>query len=211
MKKLLASASYSFNNFYDNLNARGQIVFTVIVVLIAVLLLILVISYIFQSFKNKKWIKKTLKKNRNLANTLSKEDGIAIEKAVQESKGPVINEVKVEEKTNDISDIAGEIKKALEEERTIDLTSFEEEQERNAIISIDELMARAKELEIIEDEQTGVNYMEKYNLEPAEVTEAVESITRKETESAPIKSFKVSQVISPVYGVKKEVINNDRF
>ena len=199
MKKLLASASYSFNNFYDNLNTRGQIIFTVIIVLIVLLILILLFSYIIQAIKNKRRIKEVLKTNKNIASTMQKEDKT------------VINEIKETKEKNDISDIASEIQKALEEERTVDLTSFEEEQERTAIISIDELMARAKELEIIEDEETGVNYMEKYNLEPAEVNAAVENITHKENDSTPIKSFKVSQVISPVYGVKKEVINNDRF
>ena len=50
-------------------------------------------------------------------------------------------------------------------------TTFKEDQEKTAIISIDELMKKAKDLELIseEDEDTGVNFLEKYNLEPAEV------------------------------------------
>ena len=209
MKKLFASASYSFNNFYNNLNVRGQLVFTVIVILLVILFFILCFSYIVQSFKNRKRVKKVLKENKNTANNLSK---------TEEPKDQVVLTEKVEEvKDNktEVSNIANEIEKALMEEKNISLTEFEEDQERTAIISIDELMRKAKELEIMEDEETGVNYMEKYNLEPAEVKEVVDVINNgnevKEEDSKPIKSFKVSQVISPVYGIKKEVINNDRF
>ena len=91
------------------------------------------------------------------------------------------------------------------EDSPISLTNFEEDQEKTAIISIDELYKKAKELEMIEDEQTGVNYLEKYNLD-ASVEEPI-----KKEDNTPIKSFKVSQVISPVYGVKKEVINKDKY
>ncbi len=201
MKKLFASASYSFNNFYDNLNARGQIVFMVIIILIGILVLILMMSYIAQWIKNRKRIKNVLIENKK-----------ASEKIETNEKKVETNIISEDDKsTNEISTIASEIEKALSEEKNIDLTAFEEDQEKTAIISIDELIARAKELEIIEDEQTGVNYMEKYNLEPAEVNEKIDNITEKKSDSTPIKSFKVSQVISPVYGVKKEVINNDRF
>lgn len=72
-------------------------------------------------------------------------------------------------------------------------------------------MKKAKDLELIseEDEDTGVNFLEKYNLEPAEVD--ISSNVKSSTEEKQVKAFKVSQVISPIYGVKKEVINdNDR-
>ena len=58
-----------------------------------------------------------------------------------------------------------------------------------------------------EDEDTGVNFLEKYNLEPAEVD--VSSNVKSNAEEKQVKAFKVSQVISPIYGVKKEVINDD--
>ena len=53
----------------------------------------------------------------------------------------------------------------------------------------------------------GVNFLEKYNLEPAEVD--VSSNVKSTAEEKQVKAFKVSQVISPIYGVKKEVINDD--
>ena len=68
-------------------------------------------------------------------------------------------------------------------------------------------MEKAKELELIDDdENTGINYLEKYNLEPAEVENVIPTNNSSKNE---VKAFKVSQVISPIYGVKKEVINND--
>ena len=109
---------------------------------------------------------------------------------------------------DDISDIAKREEDAIKEERPINLTNFEEEQERRAIISIDELMRRAKELEIIEDEDnSGVNYLEKYNLEPSEVESAKKIIN--DDSKKEVKAFRVSQVISPVYGIKKEAIENN--
>ncbi len=190
MKNLFASASYSFNNFYNNLTTPGQMIFSVIMFLIMILCLLLFLTYIIQSLNAKKRI---IKLKERLKNNHFKVDK-------KENK-----QVLKEEKT-DIKDIANAINNALKEE-PISLTNFEEDQEKTAIISIDELMEKAKDLELIDDDyETGVNYLEKYNLEPAEVDNSkVEDAQNKE-----VKAFKVSQVISPIYGVKKEIINNDR-
>ncbi len=190
MKNLFASASYSFNNFYNNLTTPGQMIFSVIMFLIMILCLLLFLTYIIQSLNAKKRI---IKLKERLKNNHFKADK-------KENK-----QVLKEEKT-DIKDIANAINNALKEE-PISLTNFEEDQEKTAIISIDELMEKAKDLELIDDDyETGVNYLEKYNLEPAEVDNSkVEDAQNKE-----VKAFKVSQVISPIYGVKKEIINNDR-
>lgn len=70
-------------------------------------------------------------------------------------------------------------------------------------------MARAKDLEIVEDEEpSNINYLEKYNLQPAEIEQAVNETVNKENKCE-VKAFKVSQVISPIYGVKKEVIDKN--
>ena len=101
-------------------------------------------------------------------------------------------------------DIASKIDKAINENSApVSLTNFEEDQERTAIISIDELMLKAKELDIVDDEPTGVNYLEKYNLEPSEVQDIVDKTIKNKNNE--VKAFKVSQVISPVYGIKKDV------
>ncbi len=199
MKNLFAAASYSFNNFYNNLNTQGQMIFSIIMLLIIVLCAILLVTYIVQSVQAKKKLKEI--KEENKIRNIKKEEITAL----KEDKEPLYTNEKTE-----IEDIASAINDALKEE-PITLTNFEEDQEKTAIISIDELMKKAKDLELIseEDEDTGVNFLEKYNLEPAEVD--VSSNVKSSTEEKQVKAFKVSQVISPIYGVKKEVINdNDR-
>ncbi len=194
MKKLLASVSYSFNNFYGNLNSEGQIIFSAIVFLIVVLCVLLLISYIIQHIKDKKALEK-----------YKKEEKIEAVQKEYEDKTEVLY---TNEKT-EVEDIAQRVSEALKEDNPITLTNFEEDQERTAIISIDELMEKAKELELIDDdEHTGVNYLEKYNLEPAEVDKVV-SDTMK-TEEKEVKAFKVSQVISPVYGIKKDFSDSNK-
>lgn len=199
MKNLFAAASYSFNNFYNNLNTQGQMIFSIIMLLIIVLCAILLVTYMVQSVQAKKKLKQI--KEENKIRNIKKEEITAL----KEDKEPLYTNEKTE-----IEDIASAISDALKEE-PITLTNFEEDQEKTAIISIDELMKKAKDLELIseEDEDTGVNFLEKYNLEPAEID--VSSNVKSSTEEKQVKAFKVSQVISPIYGVKKEVINdNDR-
>ena len=196
MKKLFAQITYSYDNFYNNLNPRGQMIFSVIMFLILVLVAILFINYIVQGIKNRQKIKKILKDKKEIV----KEEKIEDKKEENDT-----NIYKYDEDKTEIQDIASSIEKALMEDSPISLTNFEEDQEKTAIISIDELYKKAKELEMIEDEQTGVNYLEKYNLD-ASVEEPI-----KKEDNTPIKSFKVSQVRSPVYGVKKEVINKDKY
>ena len=199
MKNLFAAASYSFNNFYNNLNTQGQMIFSIIMLLIIVLCAILLVTYIVQSVQAKKKLKQI--KEENKIRNIKKEEITAL----KEDKEPLYTNEKTE-----IEEIASAINDALKEE-PITLTNFEEDQEKTAIISIDELMKKAKDLELIseEDEDTGVNFLEKYNLEPAEVD--ISSNVKSSTEEKQVKAFKVSQVISPIYGVKKEVINdNDR-
>ena len=193
MKNLFASASYSFNNFYNNLTTPGQMIFSVIMFLIMVLCLLLFLTYIIQSLSSKKRIIKLKEKIKNNHFKMIKE----------EDKEEIKEEIS---KKTDIKDIANAINNALKED-PITLTNFEEDQEKTAIISIDEVMKKAKDVELIDDdEQTGVNYLEKYNLEPAEVVKP----KTDDTLNKEVKAFKVSQVISPIYGVKKEIINNDR-
>ncbi len=202
MKNLFANVSYTFNNFYNNLNIHGQIIFSVIILLILVLCILLFITYLIQEFKSKMRIKKIRKsiKNENKQKVLI--DDVKKEEVINSE---VLNANSNIE--NDISDIAKRVEDAINEKRPIDLTNFEEDQERTAIISIDELMKRAKELEIIEDEETGINYLEKYNLEPSEINSEVKD--EKSDPKLEVKAFKVSQVISPVYGIKKEAIESN--
>lgn len=200
MKNLFASVSYSFNSFYNNLNTQGQMIFSIIVFLIVLLCTLLLITYVIQGIQNKAKLRKI--KEETDKNIIQNETNIEV--SVKEEKEPLYTNEKTE-----IEDIANAISDALKEDSPISLTNFEEDQERTAIISIDELMKKAKELELIEDEEpTGINYLEKYNLEPAEVEIATSGIINN-NENAEVKAFKVSQVISPIYGVKKEAINGN--
>ena len=192
MKKLFASVSYSFDNFYNNLNTQGQMVFSAIMFLIGVLCIILFVMYIINSIKTKQRINKI------------KEDTKKEIKVDGNKSEPLYTK-----ETTEIEDIASAINDALKGEKPINLTNFEEDQERTAIISIDELMRKAKELEIVEDEQTGVNYLEKYNLEATEVEDVIKN-TMKEEKPKEVKAFKVSQVISPIYGVRKDIVDNNK-
>lgn len=202
MKKLFASASYTFNNFYNNLNIQGQMVFSIIIILILILTFVLMITYIVEFFKKKKRFH-ILKNSKT--DEIKKIEEIKEEvKEIKKEKEPLYFNEKTE-----IEDIAKRVEDALKEDAPITLTNFEEDQERTAIISIDELMKRAKELELIDDREVGtVNYLEKYNLEPSEIKEAVENTVNVEKPKE-VKAFKVSQVISPIYGIKKEVVDNN--
>lgn len=175
-------------------------VFSIIMLLIVILCILLFVTYLVQNIQNMVKINKLKKENKENKEVLKEAKKQNVE---LESKEPLYNNEKTE-----IEDIASAIKEALKEE-PISLTNFEEDQEKTAIISIDELMQRAKDLDLIEDEEpTGINYLEKYNLEPAEVEQAVLSTTGQ-NEVKEVKAFKVSQVISPIYGIKKEVINSN--
>lgn len=191
MKKLFASVSYSFDNFYNNLNTQGQMIFSTIMFLIGMLCIILLVMYVISGIQARK----------------------RILKIKEETKKEILkDEIKTEplytKETTEIEDIASAISDALKDDKPINLTNFEEDQERTAIISIDELMRKAKELELVEDEQTGVNYLEKYNLEAAEVEDVIKN-TMKEEKPKEVKAFKVSQVISPIYGVRKDMLDNN--
>lgn len=200
MKNLFAAASYSFNNFYNNLNTQGQMIFSIIIFLIIILCILLFITYVFQGIQAKVKISKIKKETKKVEKESLKKEVQVIN---EEAKEPLYTNEKTE-----IEDIASAISDALKEEAPISLTNFEEDQEKTAIISIDELMQKAKELELIDDdENTGINFLEKYNLEPAEVESASNIVSN--TSNKEVKAFKVSQVISPIYGVKKEVINNN--
>ncbi|MEG2351256.1 MAG: hypothetical protein RSA10_02315 [Bacilli bacterium] len=193
MKNLVAAVTYSFNDFYDRLNVQGQMIFSSIVILIFILCFLLFLAYIMQEIKSKKRIK-------------------AIKKLPMQNKTYEENKKSTDlnAKTN-IENIAKSIETSLEKEAPVELTNFEDDQEKTAIISINELFEKADELSTFDDEYDEgmrVNYLEKFNLASPLIDEALNET--KQEQSAPVKAFKVSQVISPIYGVKKEVIDNNR-
>lgn len=205
MKNLFATVSYSFNSFYNNLNTRGQMTFSIIMFLILVLCVLLFITYVMQGIKEKRFINKIKKENKKIINEIKPNS-----KEILENKA-VIKEDEKKAKS-EIENIKDAISDALKKENPIDLTNFEEDQEKTAIISIDELMKKAEELNLTneyEDDNTGINYLEKYNLQPAEVELLNIQENDLDKKNNEVKAFKVSQVISPIYGVKKEVIKGN--
>lgn len=199
MKKLFAQVSYSYDNFYNNLNTQGQMVFSIIILLLISLFVILLVTYVIQAIQNKSRMKK-YKKELIETNKEQKEENVV--ETNKEHK-----EENVVETNNEVKQIYGAISDAMEAEtKTITLTDFEEEQERTAIISIDELMAKAKELELIDDEPTNVDFLEQEGIAKEDIEVKKEEVKEEKKE---VKAFKVSQVISPIYGVKKEAVNTN--
>lgn len=195
MKNLFASVSYSFSNFYEGLNIQGQIIFCIIMFLILTLCLLLFISYVVQSIKNKMLIKELKKENSALKNKVEEKVKII------EEKEPLYQNEKTE-----IEDIAEAISNALDEEKPIAFTNFEEEQERTAIISIEELMEKAKDLHILDDDNGSIDFVEKYNEDALEVEKLADSVVNNNIvdDTKEVKAFRVSQVISPIYGIRKD-------
>ena len=104
------------------------------------------------------------------------------------------------------------LEQAGEEEKNIDLTEFEEEQEKNAIISIDELMTKSKvmyengEFDKYDDESStviSIDDLEKSKEEPVLVP--LDDFNSAKVEVSPVietPKFKSSPVISPVFGIE---------
>ncbi|MBQ2640297.1 MAG: hypothetical protein IJF92_06035 [Bacilli bacterium] len=112
------------------------------------------------------------------------------------------------------------LEKAQEEEnKTIDLTEFEEEQEKNAIISIDELMSKTQtlyekgELDKYEDESSkpiSLQDLEKAKQQVEEEPVLIklddfESVTTSVSTVEEAPKFKSSPVISPVFGIESNL------
>lgn len=210
MKKLFASVSYSFNNFYSNLNIKGQIIFSLIIFLLIILFILLFIVEIIQKINDRKRILVLKEEQKNFVSTDEKDnenDSLSSEKiTISSDEKSVKEDINViEDNKQEVLDIALKIEEKLREDEKIRLTNFEEDQEKTAIISIDELIEKAKELKIIEDEKCNVNYIEKYNL-----SSPIEDDTKDYiNDNSSVKAFKVSQVISPIYGVKKDISKNN--
>ena len=117
----------------------------------------------------------------------------------------LIKEEVIVTKPSSIEEISKLIENTLEQE-PIDLTNFEEEQEKDAIISYDELVKRAGAKKIIYRAETKAEEKK----EPVKVIKTEkkqEPFVNKKGEYAG--TFKASQIVSPIYGVKKNENTND--
>ena len=140
-------------------------------------------------------VKEEKKKTPEIIEKLDEEEIESLE--IEEPKEEVIVT-----KPSSIEEISKLIENTLEQE-PIDLTNFEEEQEKDAIISYDELVKR-----IIYRAETKAEEKK----EPVKVIKTEkkqEPFVNKKGEYAG--TFKASQIVSPIYGVKKNDDINENF
>lgn len=145
-------------------------------------------------------VKEEKKKNSEIIEKLDEEEIESLE--IEEPKEEVIVT-----KPSSIEEISKLIENTLEQE-PIDLTNFEEEQEKEAIISYDELVKRAGAKKIIYRAETKAEEKK----EPVKVIKTEkkqEPFVNKKGEYAG--TFKASQIVSPIYGVKKNEDINENF
>lgn len=178
---------------YANMDKNSKFLLTMIILIIILLFLILIVSLIQQKIERKKYEKsrqnivKTRHINKNVNYDVEEEKQEPLKK--EEIKEEVqINSTKPEEEIeeleifeDEVDDEIENIKKMIEntlEQEPIRLNKFEEEQEKTAIISYDELVKKAGAKKIV---------------------------YKKEDKKETVKStFKPSQILSPIYGVQKE-------
>ncbi len=160
-----------------------------------------------------------------------------IEDKTDTSEQPQVEEIEYEEDMNqtkaqeEIEKLTKELVQASNTVENIDLTNFEEEQEKNAIISLDEFLKLGDELydknEVSQYEDEGNEPISLEDLEDRK-NEAIYQMEEIEKEEAEPKAeqvklklddfysvkdnnakFQTSPVISPVYGIEKTVSEND--
>ena len=142
-----------------------------------------------------------LKKRKKIKDNL-----IEIEKYVNEPK----EQKEKEEKPSNLDNILDQMQKDMEVKPEQVVANFEAEQEKNAIISYQELVDCVKnnKIQVIEDEETNINFVneleKEINIEPVVNTfkTDIEGKTHLDTidELNNVKKFTSSEIISPVYG-----------
>lgn len=182
------------------LNLIATDIYLYICIIISLLILITILLIVCTNNKNRKKIKN---------------DFVQAEKVEAELE-------KVEETpvNNELENILKKIQEDIEVKPEDVVKKFEEEQEEKAIISYQELVDNVKsgKIEVLEDEQTGVNFVENLvnevenepvvsiesepesQVTPKMVKDAIESISKDSIKIEP-KKFKQSEFISPIYGI----------
>ena len=130
---------------------------------------------------------------------------------------------KIEEtpESNELENILKKMQEDIDLKPEDVVKKFEEEQEEKAIISYQELVDNVKsgKIEVIDDEETGTDFVESLNIEepvetvatieeessvtPEMVKEAIQNISISSVKEEP-KKFKNSAFISPIYGIMTE-------
>ena len=212
---------------YSNLDGSSQILLFLIILVVLMLISIGIINLIikkrnekydrefnpidrYTKIQNKKEKKSTkeniniVKNNITVKNDITKEEKI-IEKPKEEKEEVEILEdpeiIEVVSEDNSIDKISRLLEDNLSKQNEeIDLTRYEMEEEKDAIISYDELVRRAGAKKII------------YKTEPQTISEVKkeEKIEIKPENNDNNKTkFQASKIISPIYGVRKEEKKQD--
>ena len=195
---------------YSNMDSSSQILLFLIVLVALMLISIFIINFIIKK-KNERYDKKFNPVNRYINVTskkIEKTNKVKVSKPIKtEIKKPEIKEevqkeeievmedpevVEVVSDSNTIDKISMLIEDNINNPKPIDLTKFEEDEEKNAIISYDELVRKAGAKKI-------VYKTPKTTIAEEKKEEKIEIKT--DTEKT---KFKASQVISPIYGRKKQ-------
>ena len=182
---------------YSNMDGSSQILIFLIVLVFLMLISIVIINIITRKKKgnndiisNKKIVKLSSELDLPFKDTEEVIEKIETkEEPIEEIKDEEVVEVRVG--NTSLDEITDLIENTLEQ-KPIDLTKFEEDQEENAIISYDELVKRAGAKKII------------YKCENVKPKEEIV----KQEEPKEKAKFKASRVISPIYGVQKEEVEN---
>ncbi len=179
---------------------RSSLILLFLIILVFLMIVSITVINLITRNKNKKYdiSNKNIKKYSELIN-----DEIVVDKDKEineEIESLELDEPKEEvivTKPNSIEEISRLIEDTLEQE-PIDLTKFEEEQEKDAIISYDELVKRAGAKKIIYRAETKAEEKK----EPV-VTIKDENNNEKKINKEYSSTFKASQIVSPIYGIKK--------
>lgn len=182
---------------YSNMDGSSQILIFLIVLVFLMLISIVIINIITRKKKgnndiisNKKIVKLSSELDLPFKDTEEVIEKIETkEEPIEEIKDEEVVEVRVG--NTSLDEITDLIENTLEQ-KPIDLTKFEEDQEENAIISYDELVRRAGAKKII------------YKCEDVKPKEEIV----KQEEPKEKAKFKASRVISPIYGVQKEEVED---
>lgn len=182
---------------YSNMNKSSQILLFLIILVVLMLLCIFVINLITKkkdNMYNLNSIDKYIKSGEK--EKISKKDDIKV--VVKEEKPEEdIEVIEVVSDDNSIDKISELLEDNMNNLNPIDLTKFEEEQEKNAIISYDELVKRAGSKKIV------------YKTNKTTISEEKPEKKIQIKESEEKGKFKASQIISPIYGIQKQNIKQN--
>lgn len=166
LANMIGYISDNFNNFYNKLNEAGQLIFWIVVILVVILFILLIIVL----------------QQKSISKKLVNEYAPKMEPKQTDLDTETLDIDLENEKTRNLKEITDKLQ-AVIDSKAIPLTSFEEDQEENSIISYKELMRANKEKEVKKVEEPK---WDSFDDKP---------------------KFKSSEFISPIFGVQNGSLN----